>query len=155
MTVRSILAAACALPLSIGMAQAIEVHQTGIAKGGLAEVWAKIGAFCAINDWHPAVTDCAESEENGETFRTLTLPDGATIKEKLVEMTGTSYTYEIVESPLPVENYRSTFGVMNHGDETMVDWRGSFDARGASEEEAASVISSIYQAGLDQIVAGK
>jgi hypothetical protein len=151
MKITPLVAAALALPLSVSAAQAIDVHKTGMTKGAAAEIWAKIGGFCSIADWHPAVQDCVESEENGQTFRTLTLPNGATIKERLVEKTDAGYTYEIVESPLPVENYRSTFSVMDHGDETMIDWRGTFEAKGASDAEAEEVISGIYQAGLDQI----
>jgi hypothetical protein len=152
MSIGSIIAAAgLALALSIAPAHAIEVHKTGMAKGVVADVWGKIGGFCAINDWHPAVESCVESHENGETFRTLTLPDGGMIKERLIEQTDTSYTYEIVESPLPVENYRSTFRVMDHGEEAMVEWQGSFDAKGVSDDEAEDVISGIYQAGLEQI----
>ena len=41
------------------------------------------------------------------TFRTLTLKDGGKIKEKLTGTEDLGYTYEIVESPLPVKNYKS------------------------------------------------
>jgi hypothetical protein len=34
-----------------------------------------------------------------------------------------------------------------------VDWRASFDAKDASDDEAKSVMSGIYQAGLDEIAA--
>ena len=71
-------------------------------KGAPDAVWQKIGDFCAIKDWHPAVKGCVVSDEGGVTFRTLTLADGGSIKEKLLEKTATSYSYEIIESPLPV-----------------------------------------------------
>src|SRR6266436_2875442 len=61
---------------------------------------------CSIKDWHPLVADCKESQEGGATFRTLTLKDGGTIKEKLTDKDDFSYSYEIVESPLPVKNYK-------------------------------------------------
>jgi hypothetical protein len=134
-----------------GPAQAIELHQSASVKGAPEAVWQKIGEFCAIKDWHPAVKACEESEEGGATFRTLTLPDGGAIKEKLTEQTETSYTYEMVESPLPVENYRSTLSVMSEGDGAMIMWDGTFDAKGASDADAESVIAGIYKAGLDQI----
>ena len=79
------------------------------------------------------------------------MPDGATIKEKLVEETATSYTYEIVESPLPVANYNSTISVTADGDGTMVDWQGNFDAKDVPDADAEGVIAGIYQAGLDEI----
>jgi hypothetical protein len=137
--------------LAAGTAQAIEVHRMASVEAAPDAVWAEIGGFCAIKDWHPAVENCEESQEGGVTFRTLTLTDGGTIKEKLVEQTETSYTYEIVESPLPVQNYRSTISVMPEGDGTMVDWRGTFDAKGVSDADAEATIAGIYKAGLDKI----
>jgi hypothetical protein len=134
-----------------GVAHAIEVHQSASVKAAPEAVWEKIGGFCAIKDWHPAVKACAESEEGGATFRTLTLPDGGSIKEKLTGRTETSYTYEIVESPLPVQNYRSTLSVMAEGDGTMIMWDGTFDAKDASDADAEGAIAGIYKAGLDRI----
>ena len=75
-------------------------------------VWSTISEFCSIKDWHPAIADCKESKEGGATFRVLTLKDnGGTIKEKLDGSDDTSYSYEIVESPLPVKNYSAKFWV--------------------------------------------
>jgi hypothetical protein len=140
-----------AIALGVGTAQAIEVHQTATVKGAPDALWQKIGEFCAIQTWHPAAKKCEISEEGGVTFRTLTLPDGGLIKEKLLEQTPTSYSYEIVESPLPVQNYKSTFSVMAHGDSAMVDWVSTFDAKGMADAEAEGVIAGILKAGLDQI----
>lgn len=151
MRTRTVAAATLAFALGMGTAQAIEVHQTATVKGTPEAVWAKIGDFCAINEWLPAVQACEVSEEGGATYRTLALPDGASIKERLIEETATGYTYEIVESPLPVANYRSTFSVMAEGDGTTVDWHGTFDAKDASNADAEGVIAGIYKAGLDEI----
>jgi hypothetical protein len=62
-------------------------------------IWAFAGDFCAIKDWHPLVANCKESQEGDVTFRTLTLKDGGTIKEKLTDKDDFSYSYQIVESP--------------------------------------------------------
>jgi Polyketide cyclase / dehydrase and lipid transport len=91
------------------------------------------GAFWAIKDWHPAISKCEETKESGIIYRTLTTKDGAKIKEKLVDKTDTSYTYEIIDSPLPVQNYRAEIGVSAEADKTGVDrvrrsrhWRHRF-----------------------------
>ncbi len=109
------------------------------------------GAFCAIKDWHPAISKCEETKELGIIYRTLTTKDGAKIKEKLVDKTDTSYTYEIIDSPLPVQNYRAEIGVSAEADKTRVDWKSTFDAKGVSDAEAKKVISEIYKTGLDKI----
>jgi hypothetical protein len=134
-----------------GSAVALEVSRSAQVAGAPDAVWRKIGAFCAIQEWHPAVSRCDETEEGGATYRTLTLADGGTIRERLVERTESSYTYEILESPLPVQNYRATLGVSAEGEGTRVDWKGAFDAKDASDADAQAVIDGIYRAGLDEI----
>ena len=134
-----------------GPAAALEVSGSVVVSGKPDKVWYKIGAFCAIKEWHPAISKCEETEESGVIHRTLTTKDGAKIKEKLVDKTVTSYTYEIIESPLPVRNYRAQIGVSADADKTRVDWKGTFDAKGVSDAEAKKVISDTYKAGLDKI----
>ena len=61
---------------------------------------------------------------------------------------GMSYTYVIVDSPLPVADYVSTLAVMGSGGGSMITWSGEFAAEGAPDAKAVEVISGIYQAGL-------
>ena len=109
--VKVVVAALAALALGTGSAYAVEVSKKINAPAVPPKVWAIAGDFCAIKDWHPLVADCKETEEGGTTFRTLTLKNGGTIKEKLLESDDTSYSYEIVESPLPVKNYKAKLHV--------------------------------------------
>jgi hypothetical protein len=65
-----------------------------------------------------------------------------------------SYTYRIVEGPLPVRNYTSTISVSDDGDgRSKIDWTGRFEADGASEDEATGVVAGIYEAGLSSLSA--
>lgn len=150
-TLRTLACAIAAMGLLVELAAALEVASSATVAGKPDAVWQKIGDFCAIQTWHPAISKCAQSEEGGATYRTLTTSDGGTVKEKLVEHTDTSYTYDIIDLPLPVENYRATISVSAEGDRTRVDWKSSFDAKGKSDSEAKDVISGIYKAGLDKI----
>ena len=83
-------------------------------------------------------------------MRTLALKGGGTIVEEQVERdeAGMSYTYRIIESPLPVANYESTIAVGHEGGTTIV-WTGKFDAKGAPDADAIGVIEGIYQGGLE------
>ena len=63
-----------------------------------------------------------------------------------------SYSYRIIESPLPVANYASTIAVEDEGGTTIV-WTGKFDAKGAPDADAIGVIEGIYQGGLDSLAA--
>lgn len=152
--VRIGLAALAATVALSAAAHAAEVKKSGQATGTPADVWAVVGDFCAIKDWHPAVVECDEMEEVGDTYRVLTLGDGGKIKEKLTNKGDTTYSYEIIESPLPVQNYAATLTVSeDDGDDIAeVVWVAEFDpADGVEEAKAVEVISGIFDAGIEGI----
>ena len=149
-----VFASVAALIIFSGSAYAIEVNKKIAAPGDPEDIWDMISDFCSIQDWHPAVEQCDESEEGGDTFRTLTLKGGGKIKEKLVDHDDESYTYQIVESPLPVKNYQAKIWVEEDSrqpDRTDIHWDATFDANGASDEDAAKTIGDIFTAGLKNI----
>lgn len=142
--------------LCLGMtpASALEAHVAKETPGSAAAVWGAIGDFCGIATWHPAVASCTLSTDGRATMRTLTLQDGGKILEKQTafDADGMSYSYEIVESPLPVQGYASTLKVIANGKGATIDWSGSFDAKGAPDADAVETITGIYQAGVDSLV---
>lgn len=115
------------------------------------QVWKMIGGFNALPDWHPAV-EKSELTQEGQT-RTLSLAGGGSIVEKLekVDNGARTYTYSIVDSPLPVSNYTATIKVSGEGGNSTIEWSSEFDADGAPEEAAMSAIADIYQAGFDNL----
>jgi hypothetical protein len=142
-----------ALAVSTASAFALEVKKRTEVPGVPQTIWAFAGAFCSIKDWHPAVADCQETNEADVTYRTLTLKDGGKIKEKLTDKDDTSYSYEIVESPLPVKNYKAKLWVEpdDEPERTAVYWAAEFDANGASDEDARKKINDILTAGIKGI----
>ena len=147
-------ASVVALVVANGSAYAIDVNKKIEAPGQMLVVWTIASEFCSIKDWHPALADCKESKEGDDTFRILTLKDGGAIKEKLTGSDETSYSYEIVESPLPVKNYSAKLWVEEDErdpNRTVIHWDATFDANGASDDEAAKVIRDIFMAGLKGI----
>lgn len=133
-----------------GPASAAEVTSSIEVEGTQAEVWAKVGGWCAIADWHPVVAKCDESEAEGRKTRTLTTGDGAVIKETMLEGGDTSYGYRIDESPLPVENYTASFAADAAGDKVRVVWSANFDPKG-DEAEAVKVMQGVFDGGLEAI----
>lgn len=135
-------------------AAVLQVTQKGSVPGSPEDVWKKVGGFCAIQDWHPAVAKCEETKEGEDTFRTLTLGDGAKIKEKLTGTEDMSYRYSIIESPLPVKDYNAVFSVRKNFDneaESNISWSSSFQAKGKPDSEAKSTIQGIFDAGIKSI----
>ena len=109
-------------------------------------VWNVIGDPSGISSWHPAI---AESPVSGAD-RACTLANGAEIKERIeqVDNDGKSYTYSIVESPLPLASYVSTIRVDAEADGAVVTWDANFEVEGAPAEEVSAMLSNVYQAGL-------
>lgn len=114
------------------------------------EAWKLVGGFNALPDWHPAVKK-SELTEEGQV-RTLSLAGGGSIVEKLEKSddAGRTYTYSIVDSPLPIANYVATIAVRETDEGTVLDWSGEFAPVGP-ENEAMDAIQGIYQAGFDNL----
>lgn len=133
----------------------LHAHATRDVTASADAVWAAVGDFGAISTWHPAVASCELIAKGDSTFRLLTLGNGATLLEKLVrhDEAARTYTYTIEEGPLPVAGYTSTIKVTDGGSGAILNWVGTFTAKGASESDAVSAITGIYEAGLDSLVA--
>lgn len=105
MTLSKFTLAAAALALSASSAFATEYTLTSSATvaADSATVWSAIGDFCDIDDWHPGIVSCVLEARDGVVHRQLTLGDGAPVLEQLVASEpGVSYSYKIVEAPLPI-----------------------------------------------------
>lgn len=136
-----------------GSALGVEVDKKIEAPGTPAQIWEIARDFCAIKAWHPLVADCKQTNEGDAVLRTLTAKNGATIKEKLIVSDDRSYSYEIIESPLPVKNYNAKLWVeqSDRPNRTVIHWDAEFDANGASDDEAKKTINDILAAGLKGI----
>ncbi len=138
-------------------AQAIESKESKTSSQSVDAVWQKIGDFCGISQWHPAIAKCELSADKKD--RTLTLKGGGTIVEHLVRWSDKmhSYTYKIVSGPLPVDNYVSTIHVSaaKSGSGSVISWRGHYSAKtGATDADAKKAIDGVYDAGLTALAGG-
>ena len=117
-------------------------------------LWKKIGDFCGIGDWHPAVEKCVLSADGKQ--RTLALKGGGALVEALenVDNANRTYTYTILSGPLPVTNYHSTISVSPDPKGSSMKWVGKYDAKGASDADAKKVIDGIYECGEKALVGG-
>ncbi len=132
-------------------ASAASVDKSIDVKAPADKVWAMIGPFCSIKDWHPAIGQCTQS---GKT-RTLTTKDG---KAQFVEeqtasnMKTMEYTYKILTSPLPIKDYSSTLKVTPKGtDMSTIEWSSTYTPDQGKESAAETALGGIYQGGLDNI----
>lgn len=147
-------AAAEAASLTSGKKLEVKVDAEKVADE-TAALWKRFGGWCAIAEWHPAVKSCEETKEGDDVYRTLTLQDGAKIKEKMLGQSGVSYRYAIIESPLPVKNYEAQFSIVPDDDdldEVNIVWAATYDAAdGKEDKEARSTIDGIFKDGIANI----
>ena len=139
--------------LAITPAYAIEVSKSAEIAASPETVWKTISEFCSIGQWHPAIEKCEPSTKDGKEMRTLSLKGGGTIVEERTADSekGMMYSYKMLDTPLPVEDYKSPIRVMKHGKGSKVTWMGTFKAKGAPDAKAKEVVAGIYDAGLKSI----
>ena len=104
--------------------------------------------------WHPGIAD--SRIENGEPsdrvgcIRHFHTRDGGMIRERLLALSDYDYTcvYEILESPMGVENYVATLKLtpVTDGARCFAEWSAEFDcaedARDASSSRRSATASS-------------
>ena len=146
---------ALGLILAASSAQALESKSSKTSTQSVDAVWTKVGDFCGISQWHPALAKCELSAD--KKGRTLTLKGGGTIVEHLVRWSDKmhSYTYKIVSSPLPVEKYESTLHVGKSGAGSKITWSGHYSAKApASDADAKKAIDGVYESGVAALAGG-
>jgi hypothetical protein len=116
-----------------------------------ADVWAVVGDFNALPKFVEAATKSKVEGEDVGAVRTITLPDGANLNERLEEYDADAMRlkYSILEGPLPVENYLSAMEITSTGSGCELTWSSEFNSKGVPDEDANNAISGIYQMGFD------
>jgi len=127
----------------------LEVERRLSLAAGADEVWDLVGDFGDLG-WHPAAKATDLEDRDGIVHRAITLPDDAVLVERLEDMndSGKTYSYSIVEGPLPVSDYRSTLRVIAVDDGCEVCWGSAFTAAGVGDDAAKEVVAGIYEAGF-------
>lgn len=156
MRIMTVLSAAALLAAGMTAARAESVTKTADVKGTPAAVWADIGPFCSIKDWHPAIGKCTTDGKTPPT-RTLVTKDGAATfneTETARDDKAMSYSYKINSSPLPLTGYVSTISVAaNPAGGSIITWKSTFTPAAGKDAAASDAVGGIYQSGLDAIKA--
>ena len=138
-----------------------KAYASSVINAPIDRVWAHIRDFNGLPSWHPAVK--ASVIEGGKPsleigcVRDMTLADGGKIRERLLAFSDeeTFYTYAILESPLPVANYKATLRLraISDGDRTYGEWSASFDPTPpeAKEEGENFISTAVFQGGFDAL----
>jgi NADPH:quinone reductase len=136
----------------------VTVVRSTVINAPIDEVWAFLRDFNAHDQWHPAVS--VSHIEDGKTpdqigcVRNFRLVDGAQLREQLLALDdrNRTYTYCILESPIPLVGYVSTVTLkpVSDGNRTFWHWRSTFNPPPERAAELARMVGDdIYVGGFD------
>jgi len=128
------------------------------------EVWAEVGNFDGMANWHPAIASSqivAGENNRAGAARELQIKDGPAVIDELVALDDAqrSYIYRLVDSPLPLTDYLAKVTVKPNGEGSEVIWSVTFRRKNAadnvpdeeSDQAAIGLLSSVYRGGLDNL----
>ena len=119
-------------------------------------VWALIGPFCSLSDWHPVVGSCTVNDETPPVRTIITADGSATFTEREVarDDAAHSYAYAILTGPLPVIDYVATLAVTDTAPGvSTVSWSSHYTTPEGMDDAAAAALIGIYEAGFAGITA--
>ena len=138
----------------------IRVYTSSVVDASADTVWSRIRDFNGLPQWHAGIAD--SRIENGEAadkvgcIRHFHTRDGGMIRERLLALSDYDYScvYEILESPMGVENYVATLKLtpITDGGRTFAEWSAEFDCAEGRERELTELIGQgVFQVGLDAL----
>jgi hypothetical protein len=138
----------------------IRLYVSSIIDASADTVWARIRDFNGLPQWHPAIADSRiENQQSADRVgcvRHFHTRDGGTIRERLLALSDYDFscTYEILESPMGVDNYVATLKLtpVTDGDRCFAEWSAEFDCAEGREHELSSLIGQgVFQGGFDAL----
>lgn len=137
----------------------IKTQVSQVIDAPLERVWKTIRPFDSLSQWHPFVAVCdMENQQPNNTvggIRTIGLKEGGVVRETLLGLSDTEHriVYDIIESPMPVENYIASIQLylVTETNQTFVFWDVVFDTPDDQQEAMIATLQDIFRSGLSQL----
>lgn len=123
----------------------MNITKTVIVAAGPDGVWATIGDFGAIAEWHPWVPNCA-LDPDGKT-RTISL-DPTDAIEVLTGTVGYRQLYTVTQSPMAIADYSASLGIESSGTGSLITWTAEFTPL---DDEAEAQVEAFFEKGLNAL----
>jgi len=123
------------------------------------KVWNTVGAISNVEQYMPMITSssvegsglgakrtCVVANEKGEEM--------GKIEEEIVDFDNETkkYSYSIISSPFPVENYVGTVNVTSTNDnECELEWFSKCDAKEMPEEDVRNMLQGVYSSIISEV----
>ena len=135
------------------------IYVSSVIDAPIAKVWNIIRDFNALPKWHPAIKEShiegSRPSDQVGVVRNFQLKEGGGLREQLLALSDpeTTFTYNILESPMPVKNYVATVRLkkVTDGNRTFAEWSAEFDVPPESERETVETITGVFQGGFDSV----
>jgi hypothetical protein len=137
--------------------QKLKVEVKDRIKAPAEAVWALVRDFGGVTKWNPpsAIEGCSVEGDGIGAVRTLTLPGGAALQERLeaFDEGAMSMSYSFTgKLLLPLEDYYATMRVLPAGEgECDLEWSSSFGPGPMPEADAKSTVEGIYTGGIQAL----
>jgi hypothetical protein len=138
----------------------IKVYVSSVIDASADSVWQRIRDFNGLPLWHPAIADSRiennEPSDRVGCIRHFHTRDGGLIRERLLGLSDYDFTcvYEILESPMGVDNYVATLKLtpITDGNRSFAEWSAEFDCAEGRERELTDTIGGgVFQGGFDAL----
>jgi Polyketide cyclase / dehydrase and lipid transport len=128
-----------ALVVAAASAHALESSMTVRSPLSPGELWNKIGDFCAMSEWDPAVELCHLSAD-GKQRTTVLFGEVVRVVAALEDWDEVNRSYAHVSELAPVKHYHARVRVIADGQTSVLKLTASYEANGVSDTEAQKII---------------
>ena len=130
------------------------VEYSAVLDSDAQKVWSVLKRFGEIHNWHPSIMESSIEGDQPDglvgCIRTLTLADGAVVRERLLSVDDRDLrlSYRFEEAPLPLDNYVASVKLvaLTGQSKTLVTWSAQFDLQEPDTAEH-------YQALIQKLIA--
>lgn len=136
------------------------VYVSSVIGASADSVWERVRDFNGLPKWHPRIRDSriedALPSDKVGCIRSFHLQNGDLIREKLLGLSDYDLycTYEILESPMPLEDYVATLRLtpVTDGDRCFIEWSAEFSCDPQNENDLVNGIADdVFQTGFDAL----
>jgi Polyketide cyclase / dehydrase and lipid transport len=138
----------------------VRVYVSSVVDASADTVWSRIRDYNALPQWHPMIADSrienSDVSDRVGCIRRMHTRDGGMIRERLLALSDYDYqcVYEIIESPMGVDNYVATLKLtpITDGQRCFAEWSAEFDCAEGRERELTELIGNgVFQGGMDAL----
>lgn len=135
------------------------IYVSSVLPASVDRVWAEIRDFNTLPVWHPSIrsSEIEEDRPSGEVgcVRHFFLQDGGELRERLLALSDRehTFTYSILDSPLPVANYVATVRLtpVTDGDRTFAEWSAEFDDTAGPDAAVVELVTNVFRTGFESL----